>query len=76
MSRAGMRALKKKSKEFAELCKLGKQYDNETDPEKKEALKKEIEERCAALKGSLRDVQNTTAQDAPVAPEEAAADDQ
>ena len=54
MSLKGIRALMKNQKALSEVMALGKQFDNETDPEKKEALKREIEARCAVLKGNLQ----------------------
>lgn len=56
MSMKNVFALMKNNKELEEVIALGKQYDNETDPEKKEALKKEIDDRCAALKEKLKGV--------------------
>ena len=46
-------ALIKHKKHIQELLKLGKQYDKETDPEKKELLKAEVIERCNELKSKL-----------------------
>lgn len=40
-------------KQIQELYKLGKKYDKEKDPEKKEALKEEIIQRCNDLKPKL-----------------------
>ena len=54
MSAKGFRAIMKNKKALAEVMELGKQYDRETDPVKKEALKQEIEARCAAIKGKLQ----------------------
>jgi len=45
--------LVKFKKEIQELFKLGKQYDKETDPEKKELLKAEVIKRCNELKPKL-----------------------
>lgn len=53
MGRAAMRKLQKMNKEFSKLTKLGKQYDKETDPQKKKALKKLIEERCNVFKATF-----------------------
>ena len=47
-------ALIKNRKELSELFKMGQEYDNETDPEKKAALEAEITRRCDALKGKLQ----------------------
>lgn len=44
----------KHKKEILELLRLGKQYDNETDSEKKELLKDEIIKRCNDLKPKLK----------------------
>lgn len=43
----------KYKKQIQELFKLGKQYDKETDPEKKELLKAEVIKRCNELKPKL-----------------------
>lgn len=40
-------------KQIQELYKLGKKFDKEKDPDKKEALKAEIIERCNDLKPKL-----------------------
>lgn len=45
--------LVKYKKQIQELFKLGKQYDKETDPEKKEILKAEVIKRCNELKPKL-----------------------
>lgn len=44
----------KYKKQIQELFKLGKQYDKETDPEKKEQLKAEVIKRCNELKPKLK----------------------
>lgn len=44
----------KYKKQIQELFKLGKQYDKETDPEKKELLKAEVIKRCNELKPKLK----------------------
>ena len=46
--------LVKYKKQLQELFKLGKQYDKETDPEKKELLKAEVIKRCNELKPKLK----------------------
>ena len=53
MKNKGFKKIAKNKKALAELFAMGKEYDKETDPVKKEALKKEIEARCDALKGKL-----------------------
>lgn len=44
----------KYKKPIQELFKLGRKYDKEKDPEKKEALKGEIIKRCNELKPKLK----------------------
>ena len=53
MKNKGFKKIAKNRKALAELFAMGKKYDNETDPDKKAALKIEIETRCLALKGKL-----------------------
>lgn len=53
MKTVGFAKIMKNKKALKELFALGKQYDAETDPVKKEALKQDIEARCALLKGKL-----------------------
>lgn len=43
-------ALIKHGKELNEIIRLGKKYDKEKDPDKKAALKEEIERRCEEFK--------------------------
>lgn len=72
MSLKGTRALMKNKKALSEIMDLGRQYDKETDPVKKEALKNEIETKCAALKGKLSPFVKTT----PPTPNEEAPENQ
>lgn len=61
MGKVGLHVIMKNRKELNAVLALGKQYDKETDPEKREALKKEIDARCEALKGKLQGAQKDVA---------------
>ena len=46
--------LVKHRKQILDLFQLGKKYDKETDPEKKELLKAEVIQKCDELKAKLK----------------------